>query len=129
MRRYRTFILMICLALAGTACDVLSGSTEPNVDARYEIVHGVCGTLTYQGRIGIDDEMALRVLEAQKREQYTGVELDVFEITVVDENGDVPNPSFYAVRVVDRSSGHIVHGLHEVITSNGALYHIQWCPD
>lgn len=97
----------------------------------YRITEGACGDVVFAESIGADSASAFEVVEARKIEEYGAgeVRLEAYALEVVDEQGNVPAPRFYALRVLQAGTGVHVHSVFEVITTEGDLFHLRWCPD
>lgn len=125
--------LSILLLSLGTAllstCDT-SGAGPKEQDA-YQITEGACGRVVFAESIGADSSSAAEVVEAQKIEEYgqDKITLEAYVLEVADDDGNVPEPEFYALRVLDAETGHLVHSVSEVITDEGDLFKLLWCPD
>lgn len=103
----------------------------PEEPITFLIVEGACGEVTFSESIGVDFAAALTVIEMRKVEQFGEDQavLEPFLLQVVDEHGNPPEPDFYAIRVLDADTGHHVHSVTEVITTDGDLFILLWCPD
>jgi hypothetical protein len=106
-------------------------SVGPERRLTYRIVAGACGKVVFAESIGVDSASAIAVVEARKAKQYGEgkVLLDPFPLEVVDEHGAPPGPNFYALRVLDADTEVPVHSVSEVVTTDGDLFKLWWCPD
>lgn len=110
-----------------SACDT-NGPYEP---ATYQVTEGACGEVVFEESIGADSLSAAEAVEAQKVEEYgqDNIALEAYVLEVADEDGTVPEPEFYALRVLDAETKFFVHSVSEVITDEGDLFRLLWCPD
>lgn len=110
-----------------SACD--SHSAEESLT--YRVTDGACGDVVFVERIGIDSTSAFKTIEARKIDQYgrDDVRIEAYPLEVVDMDGNVPDPEFYGLRVLDVDTRTLLHSVSEVITSEGDLFNLMWCPD
>ena len=119
--------LMWSLALLVAACDGSPvGLVKPE---NYQITEGACGEVIFVNKLGPDLASAIGILEERKIEQFGDVRLETYRLEVMDQNGDVPQKEFYAVRVLEGDTGSLAHSVVDVVTSDGDLFHLEWCPD
>lgn len=131
-------IAALLLTFSFAACDEIVQSSDIQMEQSYEIVSGACGTVELQERISLNLLGSVKILEDKWSEYYSSgcpdefckeISIELSEIEVTDSENIPPSLPFYAVRVIDNSNGLIVHGVSEVVTFNGYLYQINWCPD
>lgn len=110
-------------------CD-LAGASHQHAPT-YRVTDGACGEIVFEEHLAADFDSAIQLIEAQKVEQYgrENVSLEVHELGVVDSNGETPGAEFYAVHVLSAESGTHLHSVSEVVSSNGDLFRLMWCPD
>ena len=123
-------ILLPALALVLFAgCDLAGGSQRSAL--AYRITDGACGEIVFVENLADDFDSAFQMIEAQKVEEYgrENVTLEVRELGVVDSQGETPRAEFYAVHVLSADNGTHLHSVSEVISSDGDLFHLVWCPD
>ena len=115
------------LLLAG--CDLAGGSSRNALV--YRVTEGACGEIVFVEHLAADFDAALQLIEAQKVERYgrDNVALEVRELGVADANGQPPRATFFAVHVLSADSGTHLHSVSEVISSDGDLFNLLWCPD
>lgn len=103
----------------------------PETPLSYRILEGACGDVLFVESIGTDSASALAEVEARKAEWFGDGEVVVapYALEVVDEHGNPPSARFYALEVLDADTGTRLHSVSEVITTDGDLFHIDWCPD
>ncbi len=122
--------LLLCLGIVPlSACDAHgTASDEP---LTYRVTEGACGDVVFVERIGSDATSAFETIEAQKVDQWgrDNVRIEAYALDVVDADGNVPTRSFYALRVLNADTGTHLHSVSEVITSDGDLFRLMWCPD
>lgn len=123
-------VAMLCASLVILASCNENG-VGPEKPLAYSITKGACGEVVFAERIGVDSISAIMVIETRKSEQYGEgkVKLDPFSLEVVDNHGNAPEPDFYALRVLDATTGGLLHSVSEVITTDGDLFKLWWCPD
>lgn len=111
------------------ACD--GNRTGPEDPRAYRITDGACGDVVFVENLGTDSASAVQTVEARKAEEYGqgAVTLEAYRLEVVDQHGNVPEPKFCALRVLDAQTGSLVHSVSEVITTEGDLFSLRWCPD
>ena len=97
----------------------------------YQITEGACGEVVFVENLGPDLASAIEVLEERKIEQLGGgqLRLETYRLEVVDRNGNTPQEEFHAVRVLEGDTQFLAHSVVEVVTSDGDLFHLEWCPD
>ena len=124
----RAFVLCTGLVFL-TACD--GSRTGPEASGAYRITDGACGVVVFVENLGADSATAVEMVEARKANAYGQGEivLEAHALEVVDEHGTVPEPDFYALRVLEAGTGVLVHSVTDVITTDGDLFGLQWCPD
>lgn len=117
----------IVLVLAG--CD--QDPVGPEGQATYQVTEGACGEVHFVEKLGTDLATAIGVLEGRKAEQFGvgQVTLETFRLQVADRDGAAPEAEFYAVRVVDTDTQLLAHSVVEVVTTEGDLFSLEWCPD
>lgn len=120
-----------CLFVA--SCDLISsGSEAPSEEPKtYRVTEGACGAVVFVESIGSDSSSAAKTVEEQefKRHGHNNVVLEAHSLEVVDKDGVAPEDEFYAIRVLNTETGLSVHSVSDVITSEGDLYNLLWCPD
>lgn len=131
-------VFALAVIVGVSACTIVQSKSEIKLEESYEITKGACGSIVMNERMGDDFQEAFNKLKKEKQEYYSkwcpeapchNIKLETKEIEVVDDKGNVPKISFKAVRVLDKETGHLLHGLNDVIADNGYHYHIAWCPD
>lgn len=97
----------------------------------FRVTEGACGDVVFVENLGRDLASAIEALEERKIEQLGvgQVVLDTYRLDVVDRNGMTPTEEFYAVRVLNADTRLLAHSVVEVLTSDGDLFHLEWCPD
>lgn len=115
------------MALPGCDQDPV-GLAEPEA---YQVTEGACGEVHFVERLGTDFATALEVLDGRKVEQFGvgQVTLETYRLQVVDQDGAAPRAEFYAVRVLEADSQLLAHSVAEVLTTEGDLFSLEWCPD
>jgi hypothetical protein len=102
------------------------------------ITDGACGSITFVEQIGYDFISAFKELEKRKVIEFSRycpdnpcaeVVLEPFEINVSDKYNNIPPEKFFAIRVLDKKTGLLMHSVSEVITTYGDLFRINWCLD
>lgn len=97
-----------------------------------------CGEVIFKNKIGVDYDSALKSVKEKNIREYSEwcpdspcyeIMLEVFEIEVLDENGNSPKEDFFAVRVLNKENGVLLHSVSEVVTSSGNLFWYNWCED
>lgn len=121
------------------SCELFeSGPAEPSMQDSYEITQGACGTVEMQQKLGRNFNEALAILESVQSKRYSrscpdapchDIRLNPYELEVEDHRGNIPDAKFQAIRVEDLQTDLIVHGVVDVLTSNGYYYRINWCPE
>lgn len=103
----------------------------PEKPLTYLVTAGACGEVVFAERIGVDSVSAVAVIESRKAKQYGEgkVMLDAYPLEVVDKQGHPPQAKFYALRVQDAATGSLIHSVSDVITTDGDLFKLWWCPD
>ncbi len=132
------FFLIILLSFICSCSE--STITDNYVENQTELLitgYG-CGSITFIEHIGNDFISAFRELEKRKAVEFSRycpddpcaeVELEPFEIEVVDKNNNKPPEKFFAIKVLDKNTGMLLHSVSEVITTRGDLFRMNWCPD
>lgn len=124
----RTVLLCAGLAFLAACGEDRTGPETPS----YRITDGpACGDVVFAESLGADSAAAFHAMQARKAEQFGEGEitLELHRLEVVDRRGNVPEPRFYAVFVLEAGSGSLMHSVAEVITTEGDLFHLFWCPD
>lgn len=139
MRRFRWFTHRTLTCRSAAFCCgmvlVLAGCDENPVGLAghgiYQVTEGACGEVHFVENLGTDLATAIGVLEGREAERFGAgrVTLEAFRLQVVDQDGAVPRAEFYAVRVVDTDTQLLAHSVVEVVTTEGDLFRLEWCPD
>ncbi len=115
------------LVFLGAACHGSPvGLVEPE---SYQITEGACGEVVFVEKLGTDLASAVDILEGRKIEQFGDVTLETYRLEVIDRSGNAPQKEFYAVRVLEGDSELLAHSVGDVVTSDGDLFRLEWCPD
>lgn len=123
--RWVAFWVASCSGL--TAC---SGTvSEPEQVLTYRVVEGACGVVGFVEKIGVDSASAVQVVEARELRRFGEITIVAFPLEVVDDDGNPPEADFYGIRVLDPETETHVHSVSDVITSDGDLFNLWWCPD
>lgn len=127
----RTIVRRMLLpgAVLVSACD--GGTIAPETAVTYSVRRGACGDVVFHEKIANDSAAALAVIEAHKIAYYGqgAVTLEIHRIEVADRNGNAPAARFYGVWVLNTRTMRLEHSLSEVITTDGELFRLHWCPD
>lgn len=107
------------------------GGAGPGDSPVYTVVAGACGRVVFVERIGVDLESALAVIEARNEEQFgaANVKLELNRLEVVDDRGVPPAADFFYVVVLDAHTEELLPSSSHVITTEGGLFRLEWCPD
>ena len=114
------------------------GLNADRLGESYRVVEGACGVIVFTEKVGVDFDSAFSVIEQRKTEQMRqwcpdapcfDIRLEPKELKVVDEYQIAPEPGFYMLLVIDKATGYSVHSPSEVITTEGDLFTLEWCPD
>ena len=98
----------------------------------FKVIHGVCGTIVYQEKIGNDFDSALDSI-IKLREPIIIAEPWVEEYYVekkrmtIDFNHD--DRDFYSIGFIDKLQNFHIFSLTDVIDSEGNYFRIRWCKD
>ena len=129
--------LMLSLQLGCKKNTTPTVGTAPN-PKEYKITQGACGSVVYREALAANFEAAFDSLQTMKAQEYSKycpaapcyeIALEYYEIGVLDEDSVTPSEQFFAIRVLDKKTQMQVQSVSDVITSNGNLYAIHWCPD
>ena len=124
------FALLLCVScFVFVSCGIVgSRSEEPQT---YRVTEGACGEAVFVESVGSDSTSAFEAVEKREYEEYgqDEVMLEAYSLKVVDEDGTVPEEEFYGIRALNRETGISLHSVSDVITSEGDLYNLRWCPD
>lgn len=118
----------VALALLGSCAD---GNVGPEDPPAYQVITGACGKVVFIEKVGEDLESALAVVEARIVESFSAgdVKLELDRLEVVDEQGASPAEEFYLVLVLDPNMEELLFSASDVVTTEGTLFRLQWCPD
>jgi len=96
----------------------------------YHITDGACGEIIFEESIGTDSLSAVKTIKQRKAENlgHYSFTIKATSLEIEDKNGNVPEEKFFALHVLDGDSLHL-HSVSEVITSEGDLFKLSWCPD
>ncbi|MEX2471209.1 MAG: hypothetical protein WEA34_03460 [Gemmatimonadota bacterium] len=109
------------------ACDGSPvGLFKPEV---YQITEGACGEVVFLENLGLDLASAIEILKERKIEQFGDVALETYRLELMDQSGNTPQGVFHAVRVLEGDTPLLAHSVVDVVTSDGDLFHLEWCPD
>jgi len=100
----------------------------PETGPTYRVTAGPCGHLVFVENVGADSAAAVDAMWARTAEKHGEITLELRRLEVVDRHGNVPEARFYALYFRDAESGHFVSASY-VITTEGDLFRLQWCPD
>lgn len=75
------------------------------------------------------DPVGLTGSEVYRITDGTCGEVQFVEKLGVDQDGAAPRAEFYAVRVLDTDTQLLAHSVAEVLTTEGDLFSLEWCPD
>jgi hypothetical protein len=99
-------------------------------DKTFNILHGPCGSIIYQDRIGKDFDSALDSL-IKKMIPYHGLsQIEYYidsEMITVDFNYD--DRKFYSIGFRRKANDMYIFAISHVIDSNGNCFNILWCDD
>ncbi len=117
-RHFRWYAAVAFLAIATSS---LAADSSP-----IRVVEGACGTLSFVSSVGHDYNSALQAMQArlQCNVRSGPCKIEPFEIEVAP----VQPTHFYALKVVN-ARGMLEYGVSNVITTDGRLFTILWCPD
>lgn len=113
------------------SCTKITGEETTNEQPiSYQITDGACGEVIFEENIGTDSLSAVETIRQRKIEflGHNNFMIESTQLRVEDENGIVPNEEFFALHILDEDSLHL-HSVSEVITNEGDLYNLSWCPD
>lgn len=131
-------IITLALALAQGCKENAITNDEDSNQTTYTVIEGACGNIFYQEKIATNFETAYNEIEKRKTKYFSThcpnvpcheVKLEYYQIAVVDENSIAPSEQFFAIQVLDKHTKMLLHSVSEVITNNGNLYTLTWCPD
>ena len=128
-----TFGFLVVFSTFFIACDKNPQNEEFNLTKgqSFEIIHGACGSIVYQEKIGCDFDSALDyvikfrepfVAEPWVEEYYVKKEK-----MTIDFNYD--DREFYSIGFIDKLKGLYIFSLMDVIDSEGNYFYIYWCGD
>ena len=134
-KKLSALVLIFAFLIVLSSCSLL-GDSDIEMQEIYQIKEGACGELILKEKLADNFDKALKKIEKEKTEFYQSYcpdepcrELE-FETYQIEVEGEIEEElDFKAVRVLDKRSGLLIEGVHEVITSNGYHYQIAWCPD
>ena len=126
---------LIRVSVLAVLCAFVPSSGAEKADAviSFQVTTGACGSVTFVRKVANDYDSAISEMQrslsiSNPPEQCTvkaGCRLEPFEIGVAGS----PGRRFYALRVVDTQTGRQAHGVSQVVTSDGQLFNLRWCPD
>ena len=132
-------ITTLALALAqGCRENPATSNEKDSNQTKYTVIEGACGNIFYQEKIATNFETAYGEIEKRKTEYFSKhcpnapcheIKLEYYQIEVVDENNIAPSEQFFAIQVLDKHTKMLLHSVSEVITNDGDLYRLTWCPD
>jgi len=122
-------VLLSIIVVVLCACE--QNLNSPEAEWAYQVTSGACGHLMFAEKLGPDSASAWETVKARKIEAYGegGLALETYLLQVIDQDGEVPQERFYAIRVLDAETGTHLHSVSEVIATNGDLFTLDWCPD
>lgn len=114
------------------ACDENSEESMFYENKTFPIIHGACGSIMYQGRIGNNFDSALDSLIKRREPMiYANTWVKEYyiekETMTIDFNYD--NRMFYSIGFIDKVQKIHIFSLSDVIDSNGNYFTILWCED
>lgn len=106
-------------------------SAGPEARPSYTITAGACGKLVFHENLGADSASAIQKFEARTTTKYGAgrFTLEPQLLEVVDRHGNVPEPRFYALQLINHETGAIEYSPVDVITTGGDLFRLVWCLD
>ncbi|MEX0660232.1 MAG: hypothetical protein WD381_04395 [Balneolaceae bacterium] len=133
MKFHKLFLILSVAIVTGVifSCSKITGEqTTTEQPISYQITEGACGEVTFEENIGPDSLSAVETIRKRKVEFFghSNFMIESTQLKVEDENGIVPEEEFFALHILDEDSLHL-HSVSEVITNEGDLYNLSWCPD
>jgi hypothetical protein len=103
-----------------------------NENKIFSIIHGACGSIMYQSRIGNNFDSALDSLIKRREPAIfanTWVEEYYTEKKIMTIDFNYDGRAFYSIGFMDKSQGFHIFSLTDVIDSEGNYFAILWCED
>jgi hypothetical protein len=113
------------------SCSKITGEeTTTEQPISYQITDGACGEVIFEENIGTDSLSAVETIRQRKVEFFghSNFMIESTQLKVKDQNGNVPEEKFFGLHILDEDSLHL-HSVSEVITNEGDLFNLSWCPD
>ena len=131
---FSIFSFFVIFSTCFIACDKNSTDDKLNLTKgqSFKVIHGACGSIVYQEKIGNDFDSALDsviklrepmvIAEPWVEEYY--VEKGIMTIDFVYDDRE-----FYSIGFIDKVKNLHIFSLTDVIDSKGNYYCIRWCDD
>lgn len=124
------FVFVIFASIVFSCTKITGEETTTEQPISYQITDGACGEVIFEETIGTDSLSAVEIIRQRKIEffDHSNFMIESTQLRVEDENGNVPEEKFFALHILDEDSLHL-HSVSEVITNEGDLFNLSWCPD
>lgn len=133
MKHYKLFPIFSLVIVTGVifSCSKIAGEeTTAEQPMSYQIIDGACGEVIFEENIGTDSLSAVESIRQRKVEFFghNNFMIESTQLKVKDEKEIVPEEKFFALHILNEDSLHL-HSVSEVITNEGDLFNLRWCPD
>jgi len=133
MKFRKLFPIFVFVIIGGIvfSCTKITGEEIPTEQPiSYQITDGACGEVIFEENIGTDSLSAVETIRQRQVEffDHSNFMIESTQLKVQDGNGKVPEEKFFALHILDEDSLHL-HSVSEVITNEGDLFNLSWCPD
>lgn len=127
---YPIFVFVIIAGIVFSCTKITGEEINTEQPVSYQIIDGACGEVIFEKNIGSDSLSAVETIRQSKVEFFghSNFMIESTQLRVEDENGTVPEEKFFALHILDEDSLHL-YSVSEVITSEGDLFNLNWCPD
>ena len=129
-KSFSIFSLVIVIGVIFSCAKIVGEETTTEQPISYQVTDGACGEVIYEENIGTDSLSAVETVRQRKVEIFGhgNFMIESTQLKVEDEKGNVPEEKFFALHILDEDSLHL-HSVSEIITNEGDLYSLSWCPD
>ena len=122
--------IAVCAVYVLVGCLHRQSVQAETAGATYKITNGACGKLVYVRKVAPTYDEAVAILKTAKEKQWRKT-LNVVpnELTIEKSDKVAPTTKFFALEFITQKGNETIHSWSEVVSTDGELYQLDWCPD